>query len=445
MINVVGSNISGLIFLSMLTDNNKECKFFINGSLGSGWGGLRRDGQLLDLGQRFFELDFENSTKEPLQNFKLGKGHRNFVHLVKNFINVEGHSLEKIKVEAYFRGKIIKCPLETVDLKGLISSFSDKEIIAIKNELESFPSKHPAQEMSEVGYESSKHQDKNLGEMLTVNHGKTFNKLAIYPFMSKFNIDLSSVPLSLRRKLWCPVFYKKTILESIEGIPSFVPSRDHFRIKQNSTSAMIDCLSQRLRKNLYQLGSVPNISSNLISFENGTTLPTDKVLMASSASSLAQMLDIKDNIKRRKLRLIWIKLNVVSVLREIDYLSVIDERYQFFRVSSSSHSDEEDKIIYCVETLNLTVGGERIINDLKDMGLIDEKETPVIFSDINAPVIDEPTFENRTVFNQTVEKIRIAAPNLDLTLSHLHFGQNSFNDQVLQGMKMVRDFEIEKY
>ena len=116
MINIVGSNIAGLIFDQLLRGQNKPSYFLPIGPLGSGWGGVNHQSNLLDLGQRFFELDFENSTDEPIENYETNKSQRNFVHLVRNLIESEGFVLQPIKVEAYFRGSIIKCPLETVDL-----------------------------------------------------------------------------------------------------------------------------------------------------------------------------------------------------------------------------------------------------------------------------------------------------------------------------------------
>ena len=73
------------------------------------------------------------------------------------------------------------------------------------------------------------------------------------------------------------------------------------------------------------------------------------------------------------------------------------------------------------------------------MGLITEDENPEIISDLSAPVMDEPTFENKLCFENTVDHILDKFPKLDICLSGLDFGKNSFNDQVLLAMKIAKD------
>jgi ribosomal protein L22 len=434
VLNVIGSNAAMLFFLDIVSAKTpvsvSKC-----GQLGSGWAGIEHENYLLDLGQRYFELDFENRQNLSIDKFDARSSQRDFIHLIDNYIRAKGHELKRVRVETYFRKSILACPMESADLRGVVGKFSFQEKKQIQREIANrdVSSKF---EMSKVGYQSFKAEQYSLKDMMEHNHGSTFNKIVLEPFGRKFGVDLNNVPLKNRRKLWLPLFYPDTISQCCaEGTSEFKPFRPHFRIKGKSTSFFIKDIIDKLMlsKTALSKALAPEQNSNYHDVLSNKKL--EHAFVGGSVEAIAKSLGINVKVKKKKIRVVWLEINGDDVLRHIDYLSVIDGEIPFFRLSSSSVSCHPKKHILCVETFDQTTSVENFITHIKEMGLIKNKTTAKKLKELSAPVIDEPTFENLSSFDNAVKALQRRHPNVNFELSNLNYSNSTLNAQLLTAMK----------
>lgn len=441
MYDVMGGNIASIVFYDQL-QAKKRGSFFGFGSLGSGWAGLERGNLLLDLGQRYFELGFENSKQRPLSEYSEKENPRDFTEVVRSFIISKGFELTEARVEAFFRGKIIRCPLETTDLRGVISCLSNNEKNRIRSEILKQP-KSRKHDMSNYGYSSYIKKIPNLFDMLRYNHGDTFNNLVIYPFTDKFQIPLKEVPTRLRRKVWAPIFFSQTILSHLNNDPDFFPSRPHFKIKSHSTSKLIQTTVEDIKQSNFTATESFRLTSDNLDMINGETSPLTQIKFGSSLNPILSDLGVKLNIEKLVIRLLWFRVKQSDSLRDIDYLSVIDRHIPVTRISTSSWCHNSIYRIYCVETFDMEISVEKVFSLLCEMELIKEGSNVVTIADLSAPAMDKPTFGNEKSYQEMVQVVRRKIPNLDIDLVTRQFGKNTFNEQVLLGLKKAHEVNNE--
>ena len=440
IIKIVGSNISSIVLACELIDQKIDFEFYpTSRNLGSGWGGLLFDEQILDLGQRYFELEFENTIKRDLGEFEICEGHRDFVHHVRNFIE-KYHPINLAKVETYFKGVILKCPLETVNLEECFKLFSDQEKLQIIEET-SEKTYNRDLNFETIKQEGTNETDYNLLKILQNSHSNLLNESLIFPFVSKFGIPLEQVPYGLRRKLWCPLFYRSTVIEAAREELSFEPFRPHFSIINSSTSKLIQTLIKKLQNSTgwkddtrAQKYFRNDFYHDLKSYPN--------LVLATSIDWLSDKLYIKPNKDYFLYRLIWISLHSADVKIDVNYLSVIDQDIPFFRVSGSSNGKKNEKI-FCIELTDKFVDIKRIVSDLKCMNIISKDAKPRLLKDLSVN-LESPTFHNKNVHTKAIAQILDRYPKLNLDLSAAVFGKNTFNDQVLLGLKRLKEIINEK-
>ena len=75
--NLIIQNILSIVYFDLIKSKKNTKPFLLSGS-GSGWNGILYKKNILDLGQRFFELSFENNKKKSLSNYSQNLNHRNF-------------------------------------------------------------------------------------------------------------------------------------------------------------------------------------------------------------------------------------------------------------------------------------------------------------------------------------------------------------------------------
>lgn len=431
MLTIIGSNISSLVLANQLLECGKDFIFREAENLGSGWSGIETEHGLLDLGQRYFELQFESAELSPLFEYKIGNSHRNFVHHVKNLIEAD-FELEEVKVQAFFRGEIIKCPLETVDLKEFFSLISAAERKEISSEIKLlyYDDQLDFQRLSDKNQVMSRY---SLKELLDYNHGNAFNRLIIDPFINKFGISIDQVPHHLRRKLWCPLFFQQTILDACNGRFKFKPKRPHYGLKNSSNSNFVRNLIARLKSSDFYCSKAESEEYFSKKLKNDMLNRPEELVFATSMDWFSSRLNLGFDKEKFSLRAIWFKCETSSVGKHVDYLSIIDANIPFHRLSTSSHSSSKCYTILCVETTNLKISVDEIRSYLASILMIKETLHIKCIKDVSAK-IESPTFSNELIHKKISKHVIDLAPEADLTLCGEKFGANTFNDQVLRGI-----------
>lgn len=424
-------NISSIIYFDSLKEKSKIDPYLISGA-GSGWQGFLYDKNILDLGQRYFELGFENNEEKDLKDYETTASQRDYIHHIKKYFSDNNYALRQVKIEAFYENKIIKCPLETTDLSEifkLLSSSKKKEIIDEISSLET----PDIYNMESIYSKNIDQSQISLEKIYNFNHGKIFNDLIIFPFIKKFNINLDEIPLNLRRKIWAPVFFKKTIIDFLNGNKKFKPYRPHYKIVSKSTSSFI---SEKINNfNLKTYKDIKSLNDKHIVFNDNSEIQRTKTILGLPILKLANYKKNSFITKKNKIRILWFYINKSLILKEIDYLSIIDLKNPILRISTSSYSNDQNKLIYCIETFNMELLYNDIYNLIINMGLIRENIDIELIRDLSADVIEQPTFENRNIFNQALFLVKNNYSEDEISLSVKEFGKNTFNDQFLIGLK----------
>ena len=440
MIKIVGSNVSSLVLACKLLDSEINFSFIPSGPLGSSWAGLPTASGLLDFGQRYFELEFGQTNTTDLRDYNNAVSHQDFVGYVKSYIE-EGFKLSEVKVEAFLRNEIIKCPKQTVDLKEFFSVLTDKEVEEIETDALN------TKISEEYDFEALVNNDADishldLDEMLTVNHGSRFNELLIFPFTKKFGLDLAKIPANLRRKLWCPVFFNRTIIEASRGTFSFKPKRTHFGFLEHSNSAFVRGLIDKIKESNRFLREDLARKYFEDDFLNDLTSNTDDLVLGCSVQWLADKLSFKRDMEKFHLRVLWIQIENRFIKRHIDYLSILDDAIPFIRVSTSSACKEANSTIFCFETTNLKVTPETLIGQSKKMNILHNEAEYKFLREVTAK-IEVPSFNNRLAYLEMIESIKAKFPDINLDLCGEIFGRNTLNDQVLNGLLKYENIKHE--
>jgi hypothetical protein len=440
MLTIIGSNISALVLANKLLEEDIEFEFRASGNLGSGWAGIETEYGLLDLGQRYFELEFEGAKELPISDYRKAGSHRDFVHFVKDYIQ-KNHELSDIRVQTYFRGNIINCPLETVDLSDCFSLLSDSEKKQIHSEILACH-EDQALDFESIHSSSADLSSLALRDLLDENHGKTFNRLIIEPFLNKFGVETRNVPAHLRRKIWCPLFYKKTLIEACNNKFSFKSRRAHCSIRGASNSSLVRNLSERLQ-NSKAYHSVLDSEDYFVNYmQQDMKHKPDKIVFATSIDWIASKVGLNLGKEKAVLRVLWFKCDTLSVRKKIDYLSVIDESVPFYRVSSSSCAIDELSTIFCVETNDTECSPSIVKQCLKNIGLVANEKNLQCINDISAK-LEAPTRANCSKHEKMLKNITELAPLVDFGLCGEKFGINTFNDQVLRALLKYEEINDE--
>ena len=64
-------------------------------------------------------------------------------------------------------------------------------------------------------------------------------------------------------------------------------------------------------------------------------------------------------------------------------------------------------------------------------------------ADLSAPAMDRPTMKNEKAYNEMIQTVQDKMPRLDIDLVAKQFGRNTFNDQVLSGLKKAQEINDE--
>jgi hypothetical protein len=349
--------------------------------------------------------------------------------------------LTEVKIQSFARGQIIKCPLETVDLKDFFNLLTVSEKKQIYSEIQALQSDEAFNFESLV----NNVQDfsiYSLNSLLEHSHGKTLNELMIKPFIQKFNIDIGAIPVHLRRKIWCPLFYSSTLLEACNDNFNFNPRRSHFGIKNYSNSVFVRSLIENLKSSdnyFSREDSEEYFSKDML--VDAISKPSE-LIFATSIDWLSSRLSFNLMEDKFMIRVVWFKCEKSNIKFEIDYLSVIDDQLPFYRVSTSSQSKDDKFVIFCVETTDLDILAKDLGSQLSHIGLTNESTNCECIKDISAK-LEAPTRRNMHLHQATLNQIKSKFPKIDLSLCGEEYGINTFNDQILRGLLKYEEINSE--
>ena len=295
------------------------------------------------------------------------------------------------------------------------------------------------------------------------NHGSTFHASLIEPFCRKLlNAPTSDVVALYHRVAWLPLFYPETLLSYLRGAPQALPPtifsypvgecvgdlahKLKIEIENNEHITIIRDRPTRM--------SVRDDGGVELHFATQDAIASKQTAWANTPGDLLRVLGLEQhvaNYQKCSIALAFVRIPTSALKLDFTVLSVIDPQIVTYRVTNQSRCAgvESDFANIVVEfnpeyaaaaTANAAdvEANVRIAADLVALGLVSDT-TNIEWLDIkqlnNALML--PSGPNRSAFEQELSAMLARAPAISRLGPASGFFSSSFNDQIVQGLKLA--------
>jgi hypothetical protein len=457
---VYGNNIGALASSIELSKKYKVA--FINDipNWGAHFAGISVGEHRFDIGMNFFEFTTFHKPSSDLANYDpaVRNDSARFFELVEKFVSKRIDYVEVDKIELLSNGEFVNDIIMANSL-DILKNLPTEVIGQIKIELETIlASDRTPLHASQKKVDESLFLEVNFKEVSLANHGQTLHDLLIEPICKKiFNISTKDVPALFHRIAWLPLFYPETLLEGINGIDNLAPTKFHYP-KEGNFSAIIDAFMLEIRKNENITIFTQKMQS--IDSENGYTIKladesiqTKELVWCSDLSRLLKSANVKVpefTPQKASVTLAFCLVEPQNINRDFSTLYVSSVESPIYRITNQQYSakiENKELVKLCVElnydnglTFNLDDDKSLIvhINDLLIKNAILKApmtaENIVIKTVKNA--VNHPTLHNFTNFQELYRLTKEFLPNIELVGPASGYVSTSFNDQIVQGLKL---------
>ena len=252
---VVGGTLSALVTADALAREGRPVLLLLpKRGVGGGFMPVEREGRRLERGMRVLELHYEGlGEPPPIEDYRPGDhGHRPWTRLVRDWVGelVGEDALVEIDPPAMaVNGRVGPEVLLRTDLEPIRELLDAAELDAIAGEAaEAVARLGPAGILD--GAHDAEHWSTTFEDASLTHHGRTLHERLIAPFCAKVRPEgATDVPVALRRRLWVPLFWPRTVQEVASGAqPAFRPQRPLHTIEPGGTGEIVHRLLARLRE-----------------------------------------------------------------------------------------------------------------------------------------------------------------------------------------------------
>jgi hypothetical protein len=301
-----------------------------------------------------------------------------------------------------------------------------------------------------AGEERHRLWDASLDEASLHQHGRTFHERLIAPLMAKVRAGGGhDVPAALRRKLWMPLFWPRTVAEVFSGQPpTFVPDRPLTVVRPGGMGPVVEALLERLRSPHVEVvhydaltGIAPEGGQLRIEFSDGHVEVADRPILGVGTGELFTAAGIPFAPTKVHSVFAWVGVQEADVRRLPGYLHVLDTDVPAYRITPGELDVSTGNRVLCVE-LSFDVAkdaaAELARNAVQRVGIVDEGAPTQDLGVFAGPTFTDPTADNVERHARAVELLR----GLDLPASVIGgaqaFGFDTFNEQVIQGLQAAQ-------
>ena len=458
---IYGNNTGALVAAAELGKTHKVALVNPAPNWGAHFAGIPINGENYDIGMNFFEFTtfHQPSTDLMTYNPAVRNDSARFFGLVEKYITdridcVEVDKIEVLAEDVFANDVVMANSLEI--LTKLPSSTQDKIRAEIETLLKSGDKKYHA---SQKKKNEALFMATNYYEVSIANHGKTFHDLFVEPFCKKiFNMSSTDCPALLHRIAWAPLFYPETILKGLNGNTDLAPTLFHYPTK-GYFAAIIEAVMTDIRKNT----NIELISQKAIGLKKtdkfemqleNETIAGGKLVWCNDLYSFMQTIpnnSLNLNAQKASVSVAFCKVDKSNIAREFSSLYICDKSTPLYRITNQEIAaklntastnrvvlelnydvlmefgiDTNEKI---AEHLNTYLVKAGIIK--KALGL-EEMQIKTLKNAVNLPTLHN--FDNfGKLYKLTLELF----PGIELIGPASGFVSTSFNDQVVQGMKLA--------
>ncbi|SDJ53045.1 hypothetical protein SAMN05444157_3821 [Frankineae bacterium MT45] len=449
---VVGSSIASLVAADRLAAAGVPVRLLVDKRpAGGGFGSMRLDGRVLEMGVRLLELSYEQSaTTPPLNSYVPGPaGHRHFVAAISDYLTeLVGERLVQVaRPQMFFNGRIVDDLYFTTDASALREALSETERAAIRCEAMACW-RGMGDPAGLLAADTVRRLDQmTLGDASFVNHGETFHRLFMEPMAEKFVAGgCSDVIAALRRKIWLPLFWPQTLAQAAgdEKI-QFVADRPFHSVTGGGAGEVVAELLARLALHgvtpeqvgaLTALDSLANGKTRL-GFADGLALDADYPVIGAPAGQLFAAVGAEYVPQTARTVISWLEVADEDLLHLPSLLNVVDADVPAIRISTGGLG-APGRTVLTVELRHDTleadiVGAAR--KSVERAAILRAGAEMVELRSGAVPSFPLPTQANADLFRHAASAVDNMNLNAEIVGAGLQFGADALGEQIVQGLR----------
>ena len=461
---ICGNNIGALI--SALELGKKHQIALINPSQnwGAHFAGFTLNDENFDIGMNFFEFTTFHEPSDDLMSYN--PLHRNdsarFFKIIEKYITskidiTEVENLEILSNNIFAKDIVMTNSLDILHIlpENILKKirFEVEEILKNNNQ-----SIHASQKK----INPTLFLNKCYYEVSIANHGLTFHNLFIEPFCKKiFDMSSKDLPALLHRIAWAPLFYPETLLSGLNNKTNLPPTLFHYPRKGYFATIIESLINEiKINKNITiiskKIEKITKTDVYAIKFESDEIL-TNQIIWCNDLPSLLQTANVdfqEFNFKKASITVAFCFVKRKNIKRSFSTLYVSDIDTPVYRITNQEFSAKitDSKMVKLVLEFNFDVLNSF---DLNTEGKIIEYINLFLINNniINASIESEnikvknlknavnlPIIKNYANFEKLSELTKSVFPEIELIGPASGFVSNSFNDQIIQALKIKKKY-----
>jgi hypothetical protein len=291
------------------------------------------------------------------------------------------------------------------------------------------------------------------------NHGKLHEKF-LAPWYRKFTAG-SGVPMLARyhRAAWLPLYYPETLVAAAATPVSVLAEYPMFTPANGTTAAWLQDLSTRLAALPRVRVVTPRIAALArahdgwqFTLEEGTVVPARRIAFGTTADRLAALAAASGPAgpaaATATVRLLFARVREDAIARPAACLLVVDEdrrahRITDFDAAAGRAAGWHRVVVECGQGPGDAGQAEaldaRLLQELVELLAISGPDAVRVLKSVTAPV-PLPTAASLAAHRSALAAWQDAWPGATFTGPLAGFGAGSMNDQIVQGLKIAKEW-----
>lgn len=448
---VVGGTLAALAAADALAASGRLVRLLLpRTGVGGGFMPVERDGRTLERGMRVLELRYEGvGAPPPLAEYEPGEhGHRPFVGILDTWVRElvgDDNVVEVDPPATFLGGRLGPEVLLSSDLSRAAELVGADDARRIAAEAAAAAVAH-----GEAGWlapaEVAQLWQASLDDASVHHHGRTFHQRFLASFTDKIRpAGGRDVVAALRRKLWVPLYWPKTVAEAFGGQPvSFAPDRPFTVVRPGGMAPVVRALLQRLTDrgvDVVRYDSVARIEPAgqhvRISLSDGRTEVADRPILGLSAGDLFAGAGIAYAPDKVRSVLAWVEVREADILTLPGFVHVVDPDVRAYRITPGALDARAGARVLCVELAHdvaKDAAAATARGVLQQVGVLVDGATTRDLGVFAGPTFTDPTADSVVRHGAALAELR----RLDMQAAVIGgvevFGADSFNEHVIQGL-----------
>ncbi len=447
---VVGGSVAALVAADAALRRGRPVELLLpRRGVGGGFRPIELGGRRLPIGVRLLEIDREDAgPPPPLADYRPGPtAHAAFVRRVRDWVvDLVGDRLREVDRPAMaLDGRLHDDIYFTVDLAGLRAALG--EDAARRTAAEAGAARRSGGDAGVLG-DGRDLLGCSLEEASRLNHGEGFHARFIAPMCAKIHPGGAGiVPAALRRKVWMPLFHPATLERAAEGRDTgYRPHRPFHTVEPGGMGDVVDALLARIRASaLAAVTPVATLTSAARVGDAVTELRfADEVVRRAvhpvvgvGAGELFAAVGAPFAPGRVPMAMAWAEVEEADVLALPSVVHAPDPAIPAFRISPGGPG-APGRVLLVVELRHDIDPDDvpaAVRASLTGCGVVREGAPVEVVHRLTGPGAPDPSRDAMEAFAASAAALDRAALPAEIVGGAGAFGADSFNEQVIQGLR----------